>query len=228
MENDLRWNNNNSWVVEISPIFAREVKYLSQELFDEYISRDKQGRQTFYESLACVPVFVFEWHVVQGTLDSIEEEKIKDYKEYKKIVHNHVMKRVHYRVSNFCVHSKTELSFEQVASLYRVARLFIRLNSFLSSPMQLKTHRHRYPPLMIDEYQRDLFQHYKKIKNFKPTQEEITLISIAYDELEKATDEAEKFKNAKMLWDFLLDQGLAKECIYVKGNRLPGAGFSKQ
>ena len=226
MKNDLRWNNDNSWTDEVSPIIGKEVRYLSKELFNEYIILDEQSRQTFYESLACVPAFVFEWHRVQYALDALEDTEAKVYVEYKKIIHADAVKRAYCCVSDFCVSDKSELSYKQIASLYRATKLFMHL-SYLLERVQNAIDK-SFPPMMIEMQQEKLAQYYQEINNFRPTQEEINLISIVYDEAEKDTNEIEKFKNAKMLWDFLLDQGLAKECIYVKGIRLPGAGFSKQ
>ena len=131
MENDLRWNNNNSWTPQVHEVIGTEIRFLSPELFDEYIARDEQGRQVFYKSLTSVPCFVFDWQEVQHELDAIEEDEPRDYVEYKKIVSNAVIERVYQRVFDFCISNKTELLHKQVSSLYRVARLFMHLNYLL-------------------------------------------------------------------------------------------------
>lgn len=167
------------------------------------------------------------------------------------------------QVRKFCISQESKLMRDEIVCLYSVVGLFNALEqSIKRANKMIKLNA---PALIIENAQEQVAKCFNLIKNYKPTQKEINLLSIAYDEFENhkkelkslyngpvikvgsinlsiakipkrmlpgriknLKKEIEKFNNSKMLWNLLLDHGLANECLYVKGNKLPGAGFSKQ
>ncbi len=162
-------------------------------------------------------------------------------------------------IRKFCVSWESKLGRDEIVCLFTIVQLFRGLEFYIKQVDWMTrsdegTSEKWLGVIKINQEQ--VAKYYKMIKNYKPSQKEIEILSVAYDEfkchkkelrkydkwpwriiakngnlvsrIHKLRNEAKKFQNSKMLWNLLLDIGLSNECLYVKGNRLSGAGFSKQ